>query len=129
MTLGADNFIGFVVVFLTEMFFGIINRLIEPLKFKVLRLAKLKRAIALAQKEGRPPVVVTPELEATGILGDMLKALFFFSVEMLALVFSVLIVAFMFLFRFDFDVPKLHLRSKALDSFVQKVHDGNVGLG
>ena len=108
MTLGAANFTSFVTVFLTEMTVGVVKRLVEPVKLRTVRLAKFKKAAILAQKAGRAPPVMTPELEATGILGDMLKALFFFAVEMLALCFSVVIVLFMWLFRTEFNVSSLY---------------------
>ena len=108
MTLGADKFTSFVTVFVTEMLVGIIKRLVEPIKFRTVRLAKFKKAVIAAQAIGRAPPVMTPEIEATGILGDMLKALYFFAVEMLGLTFSVVVTGFLYLFRKEYNVADLY---------------------
>ena len=80
----------------------------DPIKFKVVRTAKLKVKIAQAQKAGQPVPVYTPELEAIGVMIDMLQSMYRFSVDSLGTVISPITIAVLFLFRKEYEISKLY---------------------
>ncbi len=80
----------------------------DPIKFKVVRTAKLKVRIAQAQKAGQPVPVYTPELEAIGVMIDMLQSMYRFSVDSLGTVISPITIAVLFFFRKEYEISKLY---------------------
>ena len=80
----------------------------DPIKFRVVRTAKLKVKIAQAQKMGQPVPVQTPELEAIGVMIDMLQSMYRFSVDSLGTVISPMSIAVLYLFRKEYDISDLY---------------------
>lgn len=80
----------------------------DPIKFKVVRMAKLKVKIAQAQKAGQPVPVYTPELEAIGVMIDMLQSMYRFSVDSLGTVISPITIAVLFFFRKEYEISNLY---------------------
>ena len=84
MTLGANGFINFIQAFIMETLIMIVKRIsIDPIKFRVVRLAKMRVKAATALRNGEPPPLNTPEIEAIGIMSDMLQLMYRFSVDAL----------------------------------------------
>jgi len=109
MTLGADGFIQFITGFIVELLIMVVKRIaMDPIKFKVVRTAKLKVKIAQAQKAGQPVPVYTPELEAIGVMIDMLQSMYRFSVDSLGTVISPITIAVLFFFRKEYEISKLY---------------------
>ena len=109
MTLGAEGFISFITSFVVELLIMIVKRVaMDPIKFKVVRTAKLKVKIAQAQKLGQPVPVHTPELEAIGVMIDMLQSMYRFSVDSLGTVISPMSIAVLYLFRKEYEISSLY---------------------
>jgi len=109
MTLGAEGFVQFITNFVVELLIMIVKRVaMDPIKFKVVRTAKLKVKIAQAQKMGQPVPVHTPELEAIGVMIDMLQSMYRFSVDSLGTVISPMSIAVLYLFRKEYDISDLY---------------------
>ena len=109
MTLGAEGFISFITNFVVELVIMIVKRVaMDPIKFKVVRTAKLKVKIAQAQKLGQPVPVHTPELEAIGVMIDMLQSMYRFSVDSLGTVISPMSIAVLYLFRKEYEISSLY---------------------
>ena len=109
MTLGASGFIQFITNFIIELIIMIVKRVaMDPVKFKVVRTAKLKVKIAAAQKAGQPVPVMTPELEAVGVMTDMLQSMYRFSVDSLGTVISPITIAVLYLFKTEYDIASLY---------------------
>ena len=81
---------------------------IDPIKFKVVRTAKLKVKIAQAQKAGQPVPVHTPELEAVGVMIDMLQSMYRFSVDSLGTVISPVTIMILYAFKQEYEIGKLY---------------------
>ena len=71
-------------------------------------MAKLKVKIAQAQKAGHPVPVYTPELEAIGVMIDMLQSMYRFSVDSLGTVISPITIAVLFFFRKEYEISSLY---------------------
>jgi hypothetical protein len=80
----------------------------DPIKFRVVRTAKLKVKIAQAQKMGQPVPVHTPELEAIGVMIDMLQSMYRFSVDSLGTVIAPVTIAVLFIFKREYNVSELY---------------------
>ena len=109
MTLGAEGFIQFITSFVVELLIMIVKRVaMDPIKFKVVRTAKLKVKIAQAQKLSQPVPVHTPELEAIGVMIDMLQSMYRFSVDSLGTVISPMTIAVLYIFRKEYEISSLY---------------------
>jgi len=109
MTLGAEGFVQFITNFVIELVIMVVKRIaMDPIKFKVVRMAKLKVKIAQAQKAGQPVPVYTPELEAIGVMIDMLQSMYRFSVDSLGTVISPITIAVLFFFRKEYEISNLY---------------------
>lgn len=100
MTLGAAGFLAFIqanAVELAVMFFMRIA--VQPVNFRLQRILKFKIAVQQAQRSGAPVPVMTPELEAIGVMSDMLRLMYRFSVDTLGSVVSPIAVVVIWLFR------------------------------
>ena len=64
--------------------------------------------IAAAQKSGQPVPVMTPELEALGVMTDMLQSMYRFSVDSLGTVVSPITIGVLFLFRREYNIAELY---------------------
>jgi hypothetical protein len=73
MTLGATSFLAFIYANLVELGVMVFMRItVHPIKFRLQRVLKFKVAQQNAARQGLPVPVNTPELEAIGIMSDML---------------------------------------------------------
>ena len=64
MTLGAAGFIAFITANMLETAMMIFKRVaLDPLKFKMIRLVKLRLKVQAAQRAGTAVPIQTPELE------------------------------------------------------------------
>lgn len=100
MTLGAAGFLAFIqanAVELAVMFFMRIA--VQPVNFRLQRILKFRIAVQQAQRSGAPVPVMTPELEAIGMMSDMLRLMYRFSVDTLGSVVSPIAVIVIYLFR------------------------------
>ena len=92
-----------------ELIIMIVKRIaMDPVKFKVVRIAKLKVKAAEALKAGLPVPVHTPELEALGVMVDMLQSMYRFSVDSLGTVISPMTIAVLYLFKTEYDIASLY---------------------
>ena len=94
MTLGADGFITFIQANILEAGVMIVKRVtLDPVKFKLLRLIKFRIRVQQAQRSGQTVPVQTPELEAIGLMSDMLSLMYRYSVDTLGAVISPITIA------------------------------------
>ena len=108
MTLGADGFLTFIQANILEAGVMIVKRVtLDPVRFRLLRLLRFRINVQLAQRAGSPVPVMTPELEAIGIMTDMLSLMYRYSVDTLGSVISPITIAVLFLFREEFEINKL----------------------
>jgi hypothetical protein len=70
----------------------------------LLRLLRFRISVQLAQRAGQPVPVMTPELEAIGVMTDMLSLMYRYSVDTLGSVISPITIAILYLFREEFEV-------------------------
>lgn len=61
---------------------------LDPVRFRLLRLLRFRIRVQLAQRAGQPVPVMTPELEAIGVMTDMLSLMYRYSVDTLGSVIS-----------------------------------------
>jgi len=120
MTLGAAGFLAFIQANVVELSVMVFLRVaVQPVNFRVQRLLRFRIAVQQAQRSGAPVPVMTPELEAIGIMSDMLRLMYRFSVDALGSVISPIAVVIIFLFREQFEVSKYYgIRSTDLVYFV-----------
>jgi len=120
MTLGADGFLTFIQANILEAGVMIVKRVtLDPVRFRLLRLLRFRINVQLAQRAGSPVPVMTPELEAIGIMTDMLSLMYRYSVDTLGSVISPITIAVLFLFREEFEINKLYgMRSTDLRYFM-----------
>ena len=120
MTLGAVTFLSFVYANVVELSVMLVMRIaVNPVKFKVQRVLKFKLQQKRAQAMGQPVITNTPELEAIGLMSDMLSLMYRFSVDALGSIISPLTIVVLYLFREPFDVAKLYsMRSSELVFFM-----------
>ena len=105
MTLGADGFLVFIQANLVEAGITIIKRVtLDPIRLRLLRLLRFRISVQLAQRAGQPVPVMTPELEAIGVMTDMLSLMYRYSVDTLGSVISPITIAILYLFREEFEV-------------------------
>jgi hypothetical protein len=84
MTLGADGFITFITANMLEVAMMIVKRIaLDPVKFRLVRMIKFRLKVQTAQRTGQPVPINTPELEAIGLMSDMLSLMYRFSVDTL----------------------------------------------
>uniref|UniRef100_A0A7S3BDH7 Uncharacterized protein n=1 Tax=Haptolina ericina TaxID=156174 RepID=A0A7S3BDH7_9EUKA len=109
MTLGAPGFIPFIQAFMLETGIMIVKRIaLDPLKFRVVRLAKMRVKAAQALKDGEVVPMNTPEMEAIGIMTDMLQLMYRYSVDALGAVISPVTISIMYLFKREFEITDLY---------------------
>ena len=109
MTLGAESFVAFMQTNMVEIGVMIVMRVaVQPLKYRTQRLLKFKIAQKNAQRAGLPVPVNTPEIEAIGLMSDMLSLMYRFSVDTLGTIISPLTVAVIFFLKEEFEVSKLY---------------------
>ena len=120
MTLGAVTFLSFVYANVVELSVMLVMRIaVNPVKFKVQRVLKFKLQQKRAQAVSQPVITNTPELEAIGLMSDMLSLMYRFSVDALGSIISPLTIVVLYLFREPFDVAKLYsMRSSELVFFM-----------
>jgi hypothetical protein len=120
MTLGADGFITFISANLLESGVMIVKRVaMDPIKFKLIRLLKFRIKVQQAQRSGQPVPVMTPEVEAIGIMSDMLSLMYRYSVDTLGAIIAPITIFILFLFRDEFEINKLYgIRSTDLRYFM-----------
>ena len=103
MTLGANGFLAFIQAFLLETTIMIVKRVsVDPIKFRVVRLAKMRVKMAQAARDGDTTPLNTPEIEAIGIMSDMLQLMYRFSVYALGSVISPVTISILYIFRREF---------------------------
>ena len=119
MTLGAAGFLAFINANLVELGVMIFMRLaVHPIKFKLQRILKFKISVQTAQRTGAPVPVMT-ELEAIGLMSDMLNPMYRFSVDTLGTVIAPIAIVVLFIFREQFEVCKYYgMRSGDLIFFL-----------
>ena len=89
MTLGAPNFLNFIYANSVELIVMVLMRVaVQPLKFRTSRVLKFKLTQTKAAKAGLPIPVNTPEVEAIGLMSDMLSLMYRFSVDTLGSIIS-----------------------------------------
>jgi hypothetical protein len=77
MTLGATSFLNFISANMVELGVMVFMRVaVHPMKFKLQRTLKFKVVQQNAARLGQPVPVNTPELEAIGIMSDMLSLMY-----------------------------------------------------
>lgn len=109
MTLGAAGFLPFIQAFMLETGIMIIKRVaLDPIKFRVVRLAKLRVKAAQALREGDAIPLNTPEMEAIGIMTDMLQLMYRYSVDALGAVISPVTISILWLFKREYEITKLY---------------------
>jgi len=120
MTLGADGFLTFIQANILEAGVMIVKRVtLDPVRFRLLRLLRFRIRVQLAQRAGQPVPVMTPELEAIGVMTDMLSLMYRYSVDTLGSVISPITIAVLFIFREEFEINKLYgMRSTDLRYFM-----------
>merc|ERR1719305_2287910 len=80
MTLGAEAFLSFIYANIFELCMMVFMRVaFHPNKFRLQRILKFKVAQTNAARAGLPVPVNTPEIEAIGIMSDMLSVMYRFS--------------------------------------------------
>lgn len=100
MTLGAAGFLQFINANIVELSVMVFMRVaVHPVKFKLQRLLKFKIAAQQAQRSGAAVPIMTPELEAIGLMSDMLNLMYRFSVDTLGSIISPIAVVVLYLFR------------------------------
>ena len=109
MTLGADGFITFIQANILEAGVMIVKRVtLDPVKFRLLRIIKFRIRVQQAQRSGQAIPVLTPELEAIGLMSDMLSLMYRYSVDTLGAVISPITIAVLYMFREEFEINKLY---------------------
>ena len=100
MTLGADGFLSFIQANIVELALMVVMRIaVQPVNFKLQRVLKFRVAVQQAQLSGSPVPVMTPELEAIGLMSDMLRLMYRFSVDTLGSIISPIAVVVIYLFK------------------------------
>ena len=93
--------------------------MMDPIKFRVLRILKFRLKVQQAQRSGQPVPVNTPELEAIGVMTDMLSLMYRFSVDTLGGIISPVTILVLYLFREEFEISTLYgMRSTDLTFFM-----------
>ena len=120
MTLGATDFLSFIYANIVELSVMVFMRVaVHPIKFRLQRVLKFKVAQQQAQRAGLPVPVNTPELEAIGLMSDMLSLMYRFSVDTLGSIISPITIVVLFLFKDQFEVNRLYgMRSNDLVFFM-----------
>lgn len=120
MTLGATSFLAFINANIVELSVMVFMRVaVQPIKFRLQRVLKFKVAQKNAALRGLPVPVNTPELEAIGLMSDMLSLMYRFSVDTLGSIISPIAVVVLYLFREPFEISKLYgMRSADLVYFM-----------
>ena len=119
MTLGAAGFLAFIQANVVELSVMVFMRVaVHPIKFRLQRIIKFRIAVQAAQRSGNPVPVMTPELEAIGLMSDMLNLMYRFSVDTLGSIVSPIAIIILWLFREQFEVTKYYgMRSADLIYF------------
>ena len=120
MTLGADGFITFITANMLETAMMIFKRIaLDPVKFKLIRMIKFRLKVQAAQRTGAAVPVNTPELEAIGLMSDMLSLMYRYSVDTLGAVIAPITIVVLFMFRVEFEVGALYaMRASDLRFFM-----------
>ena len=77
---------------------------LDPVKFRLIRLIKFRLKVQTAQRSGAPVPVNTPELEAIGLMSDMLSLMYRYSVDTLGAVIAPITIVVLYMFRQEFEV-------------------------
>jgi hypothetical protein len=92
---------------------------LDPVKFRLIRIIKFRLKVQAAARSSQPVPVNTPELEAIGIMSDMLSLMYRFSVDSLGAVIAPITILVLFLFREEFEIGKLYaMRASDLRFFM-----------
>lgn len=120
MTLGADGFINFITANMLETGIMMLKRIaIDPIKYRLIRVVKLRLKVQAAQRSGTAVPISTPEIEAIGLMTDMLSLMYRFSVDTLGAVIAPITIAVLYLFAAEFEVAKLYaMRASDLRFFM-----------
>ena len=100
MTLGAAGFLAFIQANIVELSVMVFMRVaVQPVNFRLQRVLKFRISVQQAQLSGSPVPIMTPELEAIGLMSDMLRLMYRFSVDALGSVISPIAVVVIYLFK------------------------------
>jgi hypothetical protein len=92
---------------------------LDPVKFRLIRMIKFRLKVQAAQRSGAAVPVNTPELEAVGLMSDMLSLMYRYSVDTLGAVIAPITIVVLFLFREEFEVASLYaMRASDLRFFM-----------
>lgn len=118
--LGADGFSTFILVFVVETAAMMAKRVVvDPLKFRLRRILTYKLRARNAQRVEQSMPANTPELEAMGLMIDMISLMYRFSIDSLASAISPVIILVLYLFREQFEIHRMYgIRSTDLIFFM-----------